>query len=103
MTLTTIIKKKKEQFEKEFVNKSLPFLGGMHLSWKSAGDFDKEMLMINNVESFLEKAIRESVEEALREVRPSGEEKICDTETGGIYKINPCKNQFDSRVKEFMK
>lgn len=67
MSLSTIIEKKKKEFRKK-----------CHTEPKFFGD-------ITWIDTFLEKAIRESVEEALREVRGLG---IPD---------------FDNRVKEFMK
>ena len=49
---------------------------------------------------FIEKAIRESVEEALRKVRPTK----ADMEFGILARAyNKCVDAFDYRVKEFMK
>lgn len=78
MTLNEIIERKKEEFDENF-----PDLG-----WCLRTDIGVNPSK-NRVKSFLEKAIRESVEEALREV----------------IDIDGYKEtlKMSSRVKEFMK
>lgn len=97
MNLNEIIEKKKEKFENEFVSKTISYPVGSERS---------EVININDVKSFLEKAIRESVEEALRAVDLQGGTLYVD-ETSGEYKYikGYCKalEDFDARVKEFMK
>ncbi len=86
MNLSTIIEKKKEEFvEKYYVDGH--FGGSCFSGWEDTGDEIRD--------TFLEKAIRESVEEALREVRPE--------ENYTVTNFNVCLKEFDSRVKEFMK
>lgn len=83
MNLNEIIERKKEEWEREF-----------NMGWsvrlsQRAQRFFKQ---------FLDKAIRESVEEAFREVRPY--RAFTDLEELHEYSY---VNDFDNRVKEFMK
>ena len=83
--LSAIIEKKKEAFVEEFENIAI----------------ECGLSTENDVKSFLEKAIRESVEEALLEVGNFGEpEKGCD---GCEMSCGHALMDFKERVKEFMK
>lgn len=87
MTLSKIIEKKKEEFDTYVYANSLE-CGGYDDSGMLQEDIEK-------VQSFLEKAIRESVEEALRDVRPQPSYSKTNWKT--------CLDEFDVRVNEFMK
>lgn len=78
MNLSQIIERKKEEFDKGF-SKCIVEFGDVY-----------EITLNDELKDFLEKAIRESVEEALREVRPDS------------YYLTHSE-KFDNRVKEFMK
>lgn len=90
MNLSQIIERKKEEFDATFISPTSMWATNL------TGDkwYHKQ-----DVRLFLEKAIRESVEEALREVRPKGTGKDGDYIDGFIG----CLSAYDSRVKEFMK
>ena len=95
--LSTIIEKKKEEFEKKFAD------GGFVSAYQA--NHAKDM------KSFLEKAIRESVEEALREVSVDIEKEIKGWD---MTIISSDDGQYDNayydgttdalkKIKEFMK
>lgn len=84
MNLSQIIERKKEEF--------------LDLYWER-GKYSERELGPKSYTDFIEKAIRESVEEALREVRPKGTGKDGDYIDGFIG----CLSAYDSRVKEFLK
>lgn len=95
MNLSQIIERKKEEFEKSDLKNRIvesDKFYRLHGFPEYAGE---------TVQSFLEKAIRESVEEALREVRPEDymAKELCESEGG----YGMCLDDLDSRVKEFMK
>ena len=90
--LSTIIEKKREEFEKEFVKKNT--------NWCESGwTVPFVDSRADGLESFIEKAIRESVEEALREVLVF--RKIGTTTYMEGYE--DALNDIFIRVKEFMK
>ena len=84
MNLSQIIERKKEEF--------------LDLYWER-GKYSERELGPKSYTDFIEKAIRESVEEALREVKPEG--KFLNT----VYfdNLSSYKTEYKDRVKEFMK
>lgn len=92
--LSTIIEKKKEEFEKS--NRcSCADLDDIEAVCPAHG------LKAIRYKRFLEKAIRESVEEALREVRPGSAPNYYDATFVEVF--GRAIEEYDSRVKEFMK
>ena len=79
--LSTIIEKKKEEFEKDYKKQIESELGE---------------LAVSGIKYFLEKAIRESVEEALRWVKPVAGYN----DSFGAYYY---EGELEERIKEFMK
>lgn len=67
---------------------------------KKKEEFLRDRIKIQAVD-FLEKAIRESVEEALREVRPGSAPNYYDATFVEVF--GRAIEEYDSRVKEFMK
>ena len=103
MNLTTIIEKKKEDLYGMFLPKSKNnyyYNAKKHVQFSENPNNWEEIDAVEDIANLFEKAIRESVEEALREVRPTK----ADMELGILARAyNKCVDAFDYRVKEFMK
>lgn len=90
MNLNTIIERKKEEFEKSMTCID-ECKNGFYEDIGCPAHGEDAI----KAKKFLEKAIRESVEEALRDVRPQPSYSKTNWKT--------CLDEFDVRVNEFMK
>ena len=90
MNLSQIIERKKEEFRKGIGHSIDWAISAAHEDYCVSYDNCNCLTLYDELNDFLEKAIRESVEEALREVRPDS------------YYLTHSE-KFDNRVKEFMK
>lgn len=114
MTLSTIIEKKKEEFDEKFESfieypvNDRPILAPC--------EYEDIVEMKGTLESFIEKSIRESVEDALREVQISSDtvialstkyypdtDKDFTTRHRALAFVGDVIGRIEDKVKEFMK
>lgn len=89
MTLNEIIERKKEEFGKGIGHSIDWAISAAHGEYCVSHDNCNCLTLYDKLNDFLEKAIRESVEEALREVRPGVGDDSMDW--------------YEEKVEEFMK